>query len=76
MYTCKILEATKSLHATNKTQHNPISKYFKKILEENTSYCVCCVCVCVCVCACVCVYGEFGWFLKYMSSFSKICMSL
>ena len=35
MYTCKILEeATKSLHATNKTQHNQINKYFSKILEE------------------------------------------
>ena len=35
MYMCKILEeATKSLHATNKTQHNQINKYFSKILEE------------------------------------------
>ena len=59
MYTCKILEATKSLHATNKTQHNQINKYFFKIIEENTSYCVYCVCVCVCVCVCM---GEFGWF--------------
>ena len=35
MYMCKILEeATKSLHATSKTQHNQINKYFSKILEE------------------------------------------
>ena len=61
MYTCKILEATKSLHATNKTQHNQINKYFFKIIEENTSYCVYCVCVCVCVCM-----VQFGWFLKYV----------